>query len=77
MYERIRNLRLEKNLTQDEVANILECKREVYRRYEKGINKVPTRVLIKLALFYNTSIDYLLEITNERNPHKRKPDKQD
>ena len=68
MYERIRNLREDKDLTQTEVAKLLNMSQTGYSKYETGENDIPTSVLIKLAEFYNTSIDYLLGVTN--NPEK-------
>ena len=68
MYERIRNLREDKDLTQTDIAKILNMSQTGYSKYETGENDIPTSVLIKLAEFYNTSIDYLLGITN--NPVK-------
>ena len=42
-----------------------------YSKYETGENDIPTKILIELAKFYNTSVDYLLELTNEMNPYKK------
>ena len=60
-YENIELLRKERHLTQQEIADVLGCKREVYRRYEKGIRELPVSVAIKLADYYLVSLDYLLE----------------
>jgi len=68
MYERIRNLREDKDLTQTDIAKILNMSQTGYSKYETGENDIPTSVLIKLAEFYDTSIDYLLGVTN--NPVK-------
>lgn len=70
MYQRIRNLREDKDLNQTQVAKMLGMSQTGYSKYETGENDLPTSVLIKLARFYNTSIDYLLEETNikERYP---------
>ncbi|MCI8990029.1 MAG: helix-turn-helix transcriptional regulator, partial [Lawsonibacter sp.] len=54
--------------TQAEIADVLSCKREVYRRYEKGIREIPVWALIKLAQYYQTSTDYILGLSNQRNP---------
>ena len=51
-FKRLEDLRIDADLTQQEVADILHCKREVYRRYEKGIHEIPVWALIKLAEFY-------------------------
>ena len=71
MYERIRNLREDKDLTQKQLGEILNMSRTGYNQYETGKNDIPTKILIKLAEFYNTSIDYLLGITDEKAPYKR------
>ena len=59
-YQRIRDLREDRDLTQTEVARMLEMSQTGYSKYETGENDIPTAVLIKLSRFYNTSIDYLL-----------------
>ena len=64
MYKRIRDLREDKDLTQTDVAKILGMSQTGYSKYETGENDIPTTILIKLARFYNTSIDYLLGQTN-------------
>jgi transcriptional regulator with XRE-family HTH domain len=71
MYERIRNLREDKDLTQKQLGEILNMSQTGYNQYETGKNDIPTKILIKLAEFYNTSIDYLLGITDEKAPYKR------
>lgn len=70
MYKRIRDLREDHDLNQTAVAKMLGMSQTGYSKYETGENDLPTSVLIKLARFYNTSIDYLLEETNtkERYP---------
>ena len=60
-YENIELLRLQHELTQQEVADAVGCQREVYRRYEKGTREMPVSVAIKLARYYQVSLDYLLE----------------
>lgn len=72
MYPRIRNLREDKDLTQKHVGKILNMSQTGYNQYEIGKNDIPTRVLIELAKFYNTSVDYLLDLTDEIKPYKRK-----
>lgn len=66
MYKRIRNLREDHDLTQKKLANILGMSQTGYSKYETGENDIPTSILIKLALFYDTSIDYLLGQTDEK-----------
>lgn len=60
MYKRIRELREDRDLTQKQVAEMLEMSQTGYSKYETGENDVPTHVLIKLADLYHTSVDYLL-----------------
>lgn len=67
-YNRIRDLREDKDLTQTQVAKLLGMSQTGYSKYETGENDIPTAVLIQLARFYNTSIDYLLGETND--PHR-------
>ena len=71
MYKRIRDLREDRDLSQTEVAKFLNMSQTGYSKYEVGTNDIPTKILIQLAKFYNTSIDYLLGITDEIKPYKR------
>lgn len=64
MYRRIRELREEKDLTQKQMAEILGMSQTGYSKYETGENDIPTHILIKLADFHSTSVDYILERTN-------------
>jgi len=59
-YPRIRDLREDRDLTQTDIAKILNMKQSQYWRYEKGYRDIPTDILIKLADFYNTTTDYIL-----------------
>ena len=63
-FRRIGDLREDHDLTQQQVADLLNCRREVYRRYEKGIREIPVSYAILLARFYKVSLDYLLESTD-------------
>ena len=65
-WKRIEDLRIDHDLTQQEVADILMCKREVYRRYEKGIREIPLSYLIRLAAYYKVSLDYIVERTSQK-----------
>lgn len=69
-FQRLEDLRLDADKTQEQIAEVLNCKREVYRRYEKGIYEIPVWALIKLAAYYNTSTDYILGLSNKRYPDK-------
>lgn len=64
MYKRLRDLRENKNITQTELSRILFCSQRVYSNYERGDIDIPTSVLIKLADFYNVSVDYILGRTD-------------
>lgn len=65
MYRRIRDLREDRDLNQTKVAQMLGMSQTGYSKYETGENDIPTTVLIKLARFYNVSIDYLLGETDD------------
>ena len=69
MYERIRNLREDRDLKQEDIAKLLSCTQACYSHYESGKRDIPTEVLIKLAKFYCVSVDYLLGLTKQRNPY--------
>lgn len=71
MYPRIRELREDKDLTQVGISKFLEMSQTGYSKYETGENDVPTAVLIALARFYHTSVDYLLGLTDEFEPYPR------
>ena len=71
VYTRIRSLREDHDLTQKKIASILNMSQTGYSKYETGENDIPTRILINLSLYYNTSIDYLLGITDVQKPYTR------
>ena len=71
MYQRIRDLREDRDLNQTQVAKMLGMSQTGYSKYETGENDIPTSVLIKLARYYETSIDYLLGETNDRRPYPK------
>ncbi len=75
MYQRIRDLREDKDKNQTEIAKMLGMSQTGYSKYETGENDIPTAVLIKLAHYYNTSIDYLLGETDETEPYPKKQTK--
>lgn len=70
MYRRIRDLREDRDMNQTQVAKMLGMSQTGYSKYETGENDLPTAVLIKLADFYNVSIDYLLDRTDEPKMNK-------
>lgn len=66
--QRLEDLRKDKDLTQEQVAKLLELPREQYRRYETGINEIKASFIIKVCKFYNVSADYLLGFTDTYQP---------
>ena len=71
MYRRIRELREDSDMNQTQIAKILGMSQTGYSKYETGENDIPTDILIKLARYYNTSVDYLLGETD--NPTRYSP----
>jgi len=70
MYQRLRNLREDHDLTQQVLADLLNVSQTTYSRYESGTLDIPSVSLIKLAKFYKTSIDYLLDLTDNKKPYR-------
>lgn len=70
MYKHVRDLREDMDLSQREVSKMLNCSQQVYSNYELGQRDIPTDILIKLSQFYNVSVDYLLDLTD--NPKRPK-----
>lgn len=64
MYSRIRELREDKELTQKQMAKILNCSQQVYSNYELGQRDIPTDILIKIANYHEVSTDYILGISD-------------
>lgn len=71
MPQRIKELREHNNLTQRDMEKILNIPYQQYQRYEKDINKIALKYLIELAKYYNTSTDYILGITDEKEPYHK------
>ncbi|MBQ8747087.1 MAG: helix-turn-helix transcriptional regulator [Clostridia bacterium] len=70
MFENIRALREDRDITQKQVATYLHCSQQVYSNYELGQRDIPTDILIKLAEYYDVSVDFLLGLTE--NPKRNK-----
>ncbi len=70
MYPRIRDLREDRDMNQTQIAKMLGMSQTGYSKYETGENDIPTAILIKLARFYNTSVDYLLGETSQKSRYK-------
>lgn len=71
-YERIRDIRIDKGLTQKDIADIVNVKQNTYCQYEIGVLNYPLDVVIKLAQYYNVSVDYLVGLTDQPEPYPRK-----
>lgn len=71
MYRRIRELREDSDVTQAAIAKELQCSQQVYSNYELGQRMIPPETLISLAKIHNTSVDYLLGLTDIRKPYPR------
>lgn len=74
-YRRIKELREDSDKKQLEIALLLKTTQQQYYRYENGIREIPIRHLIELAKLYGTSIDYIVGITDDMRPYKRKEER--
>ena len=70
MYSRIRALREDKDLTQQNMAKFLNISQRAYSHYETGERSIPTEILCAIADYHQTSVDYLLNRTDEKRPYK-------
>ena len=70
VYKRIRDLREDRDLTQRDVSKALNCSQQVYSNYELGQRDIPTDILIKLSIFHNVSVDYILGLTDNPKINK-------
>lgn len=70
-YERIQNLRIDRDLSQKYVANKLNIAQNTLSQYEAGLRNIPNEILILIAILYNTSVDYLLGLTDNSEPYER------
>lgn len=70
-YPRLKDLREDHDLSQQVIADYLGMKQPQYSRYERGLRDIPTDVLIRLALFYKTSTDYILGLTDHSKPYRK------
>ena len=68
---RLRDIRKDRDLSQKDIAKVLNTSQVQYRRYEMGIRLLPIDKLVMLANYYNVSTDYLLGLTNERKPYPK------
>lgn len=72
MYRRIRDLREDHDLKQEDLARLLNCTQACYSNYENGKRDIPTETLRILADFYDVSVDYLLDRTSSKKPYPSK-----
>lgn len=71
LYQRLRDLREDHDVSQEDIGKLLHVSQATYSRYESGVLDVPTAALITLAEYYNVSVDYLLGLTNQKTPYPR------
>ena len=71
-YDKLKILRVDNDKTQQELADFLNLTRSAYSNYENNIREIPIEVLSGIADFWNTSVDYLLDRTDEKKPYPRK-----
>ena len=69
---RLRDIREDKDITQKQIAEYLHIRQNTYSQYENGQRQLPIDSLIKLALYFNTSTDYILGLTDESKPYTRR-----
>lgn len=72
---RLRDLREDRDLTQKELAKQLSISQNTYSQYENGVRQVPIDLLVRLAEYYGTSVDYILELTDISRPYPQKKEK--
>ncbi|MBM6693772.1 helix-turn-helix transcriptional regulator [Pseudoflavonifractor capillosus] len=68
---RIRDMREDQDISQQQIADYLMCDQSLYSKYERGERTVPLEIMVKLADYYHTSIDYLVGITDQKAPYPR------
>ena len=74
-YERIRSIRIDRDKTQEDIAQIINVKQNTYCQYETGVLNYPLDVVVKLAQYYNVSVDYLVGLTDQQEPYPRRRSK--
>lgn len=68
---RIRDIREDQDISQQQIADYLMCDQSLYSKYERGERTVPLEIMVKLADYYHTSLDYLVGITDQKAPYPR------
>lgn len=69
--DRLKEIRQDKDLYQKDIAKVLHTTQKQYSLYETGVRLIPIDKLVTLAKYYDTSIDYLLGLTDERKPYPK------
>lgn len=69
---RIKEIREDNDLTQKQIYSYLRCDQSLYSKYERNIREISLDFIVKLSEYYNTSVDYLLGLTDEKNPYPRR-----
>ena len=72
LLKRIKELRIDNDLKQSEMAGILNCSQQVYSNYELGQREIPLDILIELANYYDVSVDYILNRTDEPEINRKR-----
>ena len=72
MNTRLLDLRITKNLSQAAIASSLNCSQRMYSRYERGEVSIPLSLLVEMAKYHNTSVDYLLNLTDVPHAYPQK-----
>ena len=67
---RIHDMREEKGMTQQQISEYLLCDQSLYSKYERGEREVPLEIMVKLAKLFETSIDYLVRLTDNKQPYR-------
>lgn len=68
---RLKDLREDNDYTQKEIAEILNCKQNTYQQYESEKRQIPIETIKKLAVLYKTSVDYIIKLTDTKEPYPR------
>ena len=73
---RIRDLREDADIKQKQIAAYIDCDQSLYSKYERGEREIPLSKIVRLATFYNTSLDYLVGLTDIKEPYPKQAKKQ-
>jgi len=71
LFRRLADLRMDHDKTRQQIADLLQCNRQIYARYERGLREIPVSMLIPLAQYYGVSLDYLTGLTDSKQPYPR------